>query len=215
MIEASLAIPSDLHLSGAQNAAVASRAFAPQLSSAVLQRGTAKGTPDLWLCDIIARHRAFLREILLDGLLIKERTLDKTRTEAALSGEVSRSKAQASAIIVQLYIESWLRRWTSQPDLVESGRVLQAPTGAASQAMDASGPILGGMGAAGPTRACPIMSTPRAHSGGRAATGEVLGGESRFNCSPEAARSRAVERPSSRPLCCFFAKQYLLVATGC
>jgi asparagine synthase (glutamine-hydrolysing) len=135
VIEASLAIPSDLHLSGAQNAAVARLAFAPQLSLAVLQRGSAKGTPDLWVCDVIARHRAFLREILLDGLLVKERILDKSRTEAALSGEVTRSKAHASAIIVQLYIECWLRRWagtrTSPESLAAPIRAPEAAAGAA------------------------------------------------------------------------------------
>lgn len=135
LIEASLAIPSDLHLSGAESAAVARHAFAPQLSPAVLQRGTAKGTPDLWLRDIIARQRPFLREVLLDGLLIKEGILDKSRMEAALSGEVNRSKAHASALIVQLYIECWLRRWagacTSPEYLAEPGGFPGSVAGAA------------------------------------------------------------------------------------
>jgi len=112
LCEAFLAIPGDFNIESSQSAAIARRAFAPQLSHAVLDRGKGKGAPDLWLTDVIAQNRPFLRELLLDGLLVRNGVLDKRKTEAALSDDINRSKALVSDIIVQLYIESWLRQWT-------------------------------------------------------------------------------------------------------
>jgi asparagine synthase (glutamine-hydrolysing) len=112
VVEASLTIPAQLHISGGAHAAVARRAFAPQLSTAVLSRGRSKGTSDYWLRDVIVRNRPFLRELLLEGALVKERILDRRKTELALSGEVSGSRVGVVDVLTQLYIECWLRRWT-------------------------------------------------------------------------------------------------------
>lgn len=111
LVEAFLAIPADFHICDSQNAAVARQAFASQLSADVLARGTAKGTPELWLRDTITRNRRFLRELLLDGLLVKERILDRRKVDDALSGSLTHAKSSVVDIITQLYIESWLRRW--------------------------------------------------------------------------------------------------------
>lgn len=112
IIEAFLSIPAPFHISGAENAAVARAAFSSQLSSAVLNRGRGKCTADMWLADIVARNRPFLREFLLGGILTRERILDKSKIEAALSDRQLFSKTRVAELIAQLYIESWLRNWT-------------------------------------------------------------------------------------------------------
>jgi asparagine synthase (glutamine-hydrolysing) len=111
IIEECLAIPADFHIAGAGSAAVARRAFGSLLSPEVLGRGKAKGNPEPWLSEVITRNRPFLRELLLEGILVRERILDKRKTDLALSGEITRSSARVADIIVQLYIEAWLRRW--------------------------------------------------------------------------------------------------------
>jgi asparagine synthase (glutamine-hydrolysing) len=112
VIEAFLSIPADYHIAGSQNAAVSRRAFATLLSSEVLGRGTAKGTPEFWLRQIVAQNRPFLRELLLDGNLVKAGILDRHKVEDTLSGDLTAAKASVVDIITQLYIESWLSRWT-------------------------------------------------------------------------------------------------------
>lgn len=111
LVEAFLAIPSEYHIVGGKNAAVARASFAGQLSPEVLSRGTGKCTSGLWLEDIIFCNRAFLREFLLDGVLVRERLLDRRKTEDALSDKVDCSKTRVSDIVALLYIESWLRQW--------------------------------------------------------------------------------------------------------
>lgn len=111
LVEAFLEIPTDLHVSGSENAAVARGAFASQLSPAVLSRGKGKGSPDLWLNEVILQNRPLLKELLLDGLLVRQGILDRRKVEGALSTDISRTQASLADIIVQLHIESWLRRW--------------------------------------------------------------------------------------------------------
>jgi asparagine synthase (glutamine-hydrolysing) len=113
LVEAFCAIPSHLHFLHGENGAVARRAFRDRLSDDVLKRGTGKGSIELWLQDLIPRHRGFLKEVLLDGILVRERILDRNKVGAMLSGTVDRSRVGAEDLIAQLYTESWLRRWTS------------------------------------------------------------------------------------------------------
>lgn len=113
LVEVFLSIPADLHITGSRSAAIARMAFASQLSREVLGRGRGKGTPELWLRDAIARNRPFVRELLLDGLLVKQGILDRGRIDASLSGSLTHERTSVVDIVTQLYIESWLRRWNS------------------------------------------------------------------------------------------------------
>lgn len=113
LVEAFCAIPSHLHFARAENGAVARRAFRLMLSEDVLKRGIGKGTIDLWLQDLIPRNRSFLQDLMLDGVLMREGILDKEKVTAMLSGTVSSSLVGTEDLVVQLYIESWLRRWMS------------------------------------------------------------------------------------------------------
>jgi asparagine synthase (glutamine-hydrolysing) len=111
LVEAFFRIPAPFHFTGAKSGAAIRKAFGTEFSELVLKRGTGKGTPNLLLREVVAGNRDFLRELFLDGLLVRRRILDKIKLEAALSGAVSRSQIGVGEIISQLYIECWLRSW--------------------------------------------------------------------------------------------------------
>ncbi len=114
IVEAALRIPTYLHFSGGQNGAVARRAFGSRLSQEVLQRGKGKGTPELWMSDLLSQNSALLRETLLDGLLVGERILDRSRVERALTPNRSLPSTGVGELINQLQIEAWLRQWATK-----------------------------------------------------------------------------------------------------
>jgi len=77
-----------------------------------LHRGRGKATPELWFRRLVEQNRAFLRELLLDGILVRERVLDRRKLEQVLSDRLYKTTASLADLIVQMYIETWLRRWT-------------------------------------------------------------------------------------------------------
>ncbi len=109
LIEAFCRIPSRLHFHNAENGAVARKAFRLVLSAEVLNRGTGKGTGDTFLHKFLTHNQVALRELLFDGILVRENILDKQKLDAALSGAVSSSRIGVSEIMTQAYIELWLR----------------------------------------------------------------------------------------------------------
>lgn len=111
LVEAFCKIPSALHFRDGESGALARAAFSSGLSEEVLGRGTGKGTPDEWIQRLIPQNREFLREVLLDGILIREGLLDRNKVEAVLSGAVSSSRVGLSELVMQLYVECWLRNW--------------------------------------------------------------------------------------------------------
>jgi asparagine synthase (glutamine-hydrolysing) len=111
LVEAFTRIPSHLHFKGGENGAVAREAFRSELSDLVLSRGTGKGGPGMWIREVIELNRAFLREVLLDGILVREKIVDRDKLEAMLSEKLSKTNVGVGELVTQLYIESWLRRW--------------------------------------------------------------------------------------------------------
>lgn len=112
LVEAFWKIPSRFHFYGGETAAVARTAFATELTADILNRGTSKGTPGLWAQEVISRNRSFVRDVLLDGILSEQRILDRKKIEDALSGDITNSQIVVADILIQLYIECWLRGWT-------------------------------------------------------------------------------------------------------
>jgi asparagine synthase (glutamine-hydrolysing) len=111
LIEVYARIPSALHVSSGQSGTVAREAFSSVLSNEVLNRGRSKGTPEIWLIQTVDRNRQFLREYLLDGMLVREGILDAKKLDSVVSGNLGNSQVSVSDLIIQLYIESWMRRW--------------------------------------------------------------------------------------------------------
>ena len=113
LVETCLRVPSCFCIHDGFDRAVARNAFADSLPTSVIWR-TTKGTPEPWTRDVIRRNQAFLKDFLLDGILVSTGILDAKRVEGALSNDVTGSRVFVGDIIEQLYIEAWLRQWTRQ-----------------------------------------------------------------------------------------------------
>jgi asparagine synthase (glutamine-hydrolysing) len=111
LVEAALRIPGYLHCKNGLDRPVARAAFADVLATEVLQRGLGKGGPTLWTKDIVENNREFLHEYLLNGVLVRERLVDRSKLEAVLSPRMAKSTVMVGDVIAKLYIEAWLRKW--------------------------------------------------------------------------------------------------------
>jgi asparagine synthase (glutamine-hydrolysing) len=109
LVEAALRIPGYLHCRSAQDRAVARTAFADVLPAAVLNRGLGKGGPNLWVKHVVVNNTAFLRDFLLDGILVQRKLIDREKLQAVLSPRIVKSTAIVGELIAKLYIEAWLR----------------------------------------------------------------------------------------------------------
>jgi asparagine synthase (glutamine-hydrolysing) len=113
LVELALRIPAYLHFKSGMDRSVARRAFSNGLPEPILRRGTGKGGPTLWAKDIVENNIAFLREFLLDGILVRNKLIDRHKLEAALSPRIEKSSVIVAEIFGKLYIEAWLRKWQS------------------------------------------------------------------------------------------------------
>jgi asparagine synthase (glutamine-hydrolysing) len=111
LIEAALRIPAYLHCKHGQNRPVARAAFADVLPAQILQRGLGKGGPTLWAKDVVENNRGFLLEYLMDGILVRQRLIDRQKLETALSPRIVKSTVIVGDILAKLYIEAWLKKW--------------------------------------------------------------------------------------------------------
>lgn len=110
LVELSLQLASFLHIRDGKERAVARHAFSDLLPPSVKNR-TGKGTNSQWLHTLVNSHRAFLKETLMDGLMVRAGILDRHKLESALSPVVSNTKVGVLDVIRMLYIEAWLRQW--------------------------------------------------------------------------------------------------------
>lgn len=110
VVEACLAIPSWAWREGGRDRAVARRAFADDLPALVLERRV-KGGPDGFGAAILRRHRAAIRERLLDGELARHGIVDRPAVEAQLGSERPPEAALQVRILDLLDTEAWARTW--------------------------------------------------------------------------------------------------------
>jgi len=118
LAEVALRIASYTAMQGGLDRAVARTAFRQQLPEDVYRR-TGGGTIAFWIQDVAKHNRAFLKDLLLDGMLVKQRILDRGKLEKLLSAEPANSAVPLAHIFPQLFIEAWLQRWShATPRLV-------------------------------------------------------------------------------------------------
>jgi asparagine synthase (glutamine-hydrolysing) len=111
LAEIALRMPSYLHCRSGQDRAVARKAFADVLPPGILNRGLGKGGPDLWARDVLESNSDFLRDFLLDGILVRRGLVDRLKVEKALSHRIAKSTAMVGDIFAKLYMEAWLRKF--------------------------------------------------------------------------------------------------------
>lgn len=111
LIELCLRIPTYVLIDGGWDRAIARRAFAEDLPREIIERRS-KGGMNQLSTRILDANVAFVREMLLDGLLVREGILDRSRLEVCLSGKRSPTDVEHNEVLHEhLSIEAWLRRW--------------------------------------------------------------------------------------------------------
>lgn len=110
LIETSLRIPTYLHLKGGWDRAIARRAFACDLPREITTRRI-KGGREEHAKATLYRNIKLVREMLLDGLLVREGILDRNALERTLSGESTGPRSTMSDLYFSLGTEAWIRGW--------------------------------------------------------------------------------------------------------
>lgn len=110
VVEACLAVPTWTWTSGGMNRAVARAAFSDRLPPSVTYRRT-KGGPDAFLRDFALARRTLLREILMDGELVRRGIVDQQRLEAAFSDGSMLRDGFHGQLLQLADIEAWIAYW--------------------------------------------------------------------------------------------------------
>lgn len=110
VMELCLRIPVYVLTHGGWDRAVARRAFYEDLPPEVRNRRH-KGGIEEHLRHSLEHNRGFLRELLLDGCLVREGIVDRGRLAEVLSGQATRIAAGSGELLEYAGIEAWLRRW--------------------------------------------------------------------------------------------------------
>jgi asparagine synthase (glutamine-hydrolysing) len=114
LVELSLRIPTYMNVRDGIDRATVRKAFAGQLPPSILRRGS-KGGPETWLDVMLERDADFVREFLMDGILVSKGVVDRERLESVLPGTISTRASHAGSIFNLLYTEAWLRAWSDAP----------------------------------------------------------------------------------------------------
>jgi asparagine synthase (glutamine-hydrolysing) len=127
LVELCLRIPTYVLIRNGMDRATARRAFAPDLPPEISKR-RAKGRIDQHVRNIMDINLGMVRELLLDGRLVKEGLLDRRNLELYLSRDRSPADFQYSEILHEhLCTEAWLARWLDERLEVAAGGMAQAP----------------------------------------------------------------------------------------
>jgi asparagine synthase (glutamine-hydrolysing) len=112
LIELCLRIPAYVMLHHGQNRGLARLAFRRDLPREILVRQS-KGGAEHYGSAVFVSNLKFLRELLLDGMLIGKGLLDKDAMEWTLSGKAHGTRASGvGAIFDYASLEAWVRAWS-------------------------------------------------------------------------------------------------------
>jgi asparagine synthase (glutamine-hydrolysing) len=113
LVELCLRIPTYVLIRSGRDRAVARRAFEGDLPTEIVRR-QAKGRTDQHVRNILDANLDFVRELLLDGLLVRHGFLDRAALELYLTRERSPADFQYTEILQEHFCtEAWLRRWAT------------------------------------------------------------------------------------------------------
>jgi asparagine synthase (glutamine-hydrolysing) len=110
VVETLLKIPLYRLFEGGRDRGLARRAFVAEVPDPILGRlwkDRAPGFHDV----LMHQRREFLREMLLDGVLVREGLLERSLIEQALAERVSKIQVLPVEIMRHLDVELWARAW--------------------------------------------------------------------------------------------------------
>lgn len=114
LIELCLRLPTWLLTHGGKGRGLARLAFAADLPREIATRKS-KGGMGSYVTTVFRRNQSFARDLLLDGLLVRQGLLDKQKLEAALAGRLSSLGGNVGEIHHCIAIEAWLRQFIGVP----------------------------------------------------------------------------------------------------
>jgi asparagine synthase (glutamine-hydrolysing) len=127
LVELCLRIPTYVLIRNGMDRATARRAFAPDLPPEIVKRRN-KGRIDQHVRNILDDNLNFVRDLLLNGRLVKEGLLDRRNLELYLTRERSPADFQYAEILQEhLCIEAWLSRWLDEREPASATDSLQGP----------------------------------------------------------------------------------------
>ena len=113
LVELCLRIPTYVLIRSGRDRAVARRAFERDLPAEIVRR-QAKGRADQHVRNVLDANLDFLRELLLDGLLVQRGLLNRAALELYLTRERSPADFQYTEILQEhACTEAWLRSWAT------------------------------------------------------------------------------------------------------
>lgn len=113
LVELCLRIPSYTHFHEGRDRGLARRAFADAVPTPILARtwkDRVPGFPE----EILRVNLPHIREMLLEGILVRERYLDRAALETALTGAALEATASVGEILDHMLVEAWLRSWSER-----------------------------------------------------------------------------------------------------
>ncbi|MDY6948790.1 MAG: asparagine synthase-related protein [Pseudomonadota bacterium] len=113
VMEVCLRTPTYFMAAGGRDRAVARQAFAQDLPKSIVSRQGKAGL-DSYLQRVLQGNLQYLRAMLLDGHLVKQRLLDGRRVEAALASPRPQMRQElAELLIYHLSTEAWINSWSA------------------------------------------------------------------------------------------------------
>lgn len=108
--EIALRTPSYTLLKGGTSRGLARYAFRDLLPDEIRKR-VAKGSGSAFYQHVVLKNRALLREQLLDGHLVADGYLDRSKLEECLGADDPSTQIRASTLLCYLSAEIWLEQW--------------------------------------------------------------------------------------------------------
>jgi asparagine synthase (glutamine-hydrolysing) len=109
-VELFLRIPIHVHAEGGRDRGLARRAFEREVPEPILRRLWKDRAPGFH-SEVLERNLDLLRELFLDGVLVREGLLDRAAVEAALAAGPAKSAVLPVEIYRHLDVEIWARCW--------------------------------------------------------------------------------------------------------
>jgi len=113
LVETCLRVPSWLWCNGGRNRAVARQAFAQDLPPETIARRS-KGTPDSFVAEIFETHRASIRDMLADGLLVQQGLIDRAAVLHVLADPGCARGDSFRRILQFVDVEAWAQGVTGR-----------------------------------------------------------------------------------------------------
>jgi len=119
VVELCLRIPTYVHFLNGRERGLARYAFKNDLPERIAKR-TWKDRPVGFVEALLHHNTDFVRECLVDGILVQNGLLDKAAVERALAPQALGSTVMASEIMRHLETEVWARKWMAQQQRILS-----------------------------------------------------------------------------------------------